>query len=372
MNQYNKTCRFNKVLVPQCSSPQKETITTYENNKVPTTGCFVGSTKILLSDGSYKNIADINVGDHVINMLGKSVKVLNKLNKGFKETIVIKNQSFYRKTYVTEDHKFYIGDLSELSNSSLQPSKINYYLDIKKSNKNRYKWKKINEYEQGKSFILMPKDIDWDLPNELVGFEEISYFSLGYIITMYLSNSRNYLFDGFINVQIDDRILGMFIDVLNNLTQGDIKYKIAKNNHDGKSFTKVSFKFEKLEEVLTEIENNNRTLPTMYRCTNKDFLKGLVDGMMNTNPNKGKIENVSNIELCCWLSIVLNKYNQISNDDGNYIVEKQSSNNKTTNFTYSRLDEIEKGKYLEVWDIEVDCNTHSFVADNMIVHNSSC
>ena len=26
----------------------------------------------------------------------------------------------------------------------------------------------------------------------------------------------------------------------------------------------------------------------------------------------------------------------------------------------------------QVWDIEVDCDTHSFIANNMIVHNSSC
>lgn len=39
---------------------------------------------------------------------------------------------------------------------------------------------------------------------------------------------------------------------------------------------------------------------------------------------------------------------------------------------YKKYKIIETNEIVETWDIEVDCPTHSFIANNMIVHNSAC
>ena len=59
-------------------------------------GCFDSDTKILLSNGIYKNIIEINEGDKVINKDGKSVNVLNKIYK-YQIKIIIYNLKIYQK-----------------------------------------------------------------------------------------------------------------------------------------------------------------------------------------------------------------------------------------------------------------------------------
>ena len=77
-------------------------------------GCFKGDTRILMSNGTYKNIEDILEGDYVINQNGKSVKVLKKINNGIKNFINIKTNNWHTKTYVAPEHNYWIGDLSTI------------------------------------------------------------------------------------------------------------------------------------------------------------------------------------------------------------------------------------------------------------------
>ncbi len=77
-------------------------------------GCFSGDTKVLMADLTTKNIKDINIGDFVLNMNGKSVKVTNVLNQGIKETVVLtqktplNNTLYVNHTICTPDHRFWI------------------------------------------------------------------------------------------------------------------------------------------------------------------------------------------------------------------------------------------------------------------------
>jgi len=47
-------------------------------------GCFESGTRILMSNGIYKNIEEINIGDEIINKFGKSIKVKNVIYTGSK------------------------------------------------------------------------------------------------------------------------------------------------------------------------------------------------------------------------------------------------------------------------------------------------
>ena len=70
-------------------------------------GCFVGSTKVLMANGTQKNIKDVKVGDQVINMNGKTVRVKDVTNQGVKHVIKIRTSNWKDYTFVTPDHKFW-------------------------------------------------------------------------------------------------------------------------------------------------------------------------------------------------------------------------------------------------------------------------
>ena len=56
-------------------------------------GCFRSDTRILMADGTYENISEIQVGSYVINRNGSPVKVLNKFNKGIRNLIKIRTNN---------------------------------------------------------------------------------------------------------------------------------------------------------------------------------------------------------------------------------------------------------------------------------------
>lgn len=103
-------------------------------------GCFAAGTKILMYDGSSKNIEDIVIGDVVVNRDGNPTKVLDAFPTGVKKVVKIKNNCYDGETYVTPDHLFWVYDCSEEDKSK------------------KYKWKRIDETDN--STFLLPRNID--------------------------------------------------------------------------------------------------------------------------------------------------------------------------------------------------------------------
>ena len=75
-------------------------------------GCFAGNTQILMANGTYKNICDIEKGDKVINKYGNPVSVLRRINKGFRNVIKMRHSNWDGETIVTPDHNYWINDSS--------------------------------------------------------------------------------------------------------------------------------------------------------------------------------------------------------------------------------------------------------------------
>lgn len=71
-------------------------------------GCLKKDTNVLMSNRNYKKINEIIIGDEVINMNGKSVKVLNVVNQGVKHTLNIKTSNSDEHIIVTPDHLFWV------------------------------------------------------------------------------------------------------------------------------------------------------------------------------------------------------------------------------------------------------------------------
>jgi hypothetical protein len=55
-------------------------------------GCLDGETRVLMAEGYYKNIKDINIGEYVINGDGNPVKVINKIYSGIKNVKKVKTR----------------------------------------------------------------------------------------------------------------------------------------------------------------------------------------------------------------------------------------------------------------------------------------
>jgi IMP dehydrogenase/GMP reductase len=405
-------------------------------------GCFTGETRVLMSNGLYKNIKDITIGESVINKDGNPVKVLNVMNQGFKQVMRLKNNLHYTDTFVTKDHQFFIGDLSSSSTECISSSGIAKLLDkqaktVPKSSK--YKWKKVGSCDWDNTFTLFPKNINWNLSenftidlNETLirgeceeetittngGKEPVifnrylnSSYDLGYIFGTFLGNGSARIEINKVNNTECGSIYWSFADYKNDICEKlckciktvlniEIDYKLIKDKNINaitlynKCFTKILFEFGK---------RINKHLPEKYFCKNKEYIQGIFDGLIDSDghleKNEKYINNIYNFtntsiqlielfEWCCFnlgISFTSSLHN-ITNPQGGldnlsdnpvfnqgYRIKTHTRNRFTKNYLYSSiLDYDPSTKLEETWDIEVDCPTHSFIANNMIVHNSAC
>lgn len=398
-------------------------------------GCFKGDTRILMSNGTYKNIEDILEGDYVINKNGKSVKVLKKINNGIKNFINIKTNNWHTKTYVTPEHNYWIGDLSTSSSKTITSSGKSKLLDqLTKTSppKSKYKWENIENCFQKKT-LLMPKNIDWDLPeNFCIDLSEYnlrgkidsnyiytynqketkikrfinSNYDLGYIFGTYLGDGNSHITINNNNCESaschwsfninENDISNKLIDCIYNVIEYNCSIKKKDNNVlfincYNKSFTKLLHQFSK---------KTNKFLPNKYYCKNKDYIQGLFDGLIDSDGNieitntKKYIYNLTNtskyiLELFYWCCINLQisyssnickksignlKGTCIDNIKDSYRIKTHTMNRYTKDYLYSEILNYDISNILiDIgWDIEVDCETHSFIANNSIVHNSAC
>lgn len=406
-------------------------------------GCFKAGTRVLMANGIYKNIEEINIGDFVINKDGNPVKVLNVMNQGFKHVMRLKNNLHYDDTFVTKDHQFFIGDLSTSSPKSISSSGIAKLLDkqaktVPKSSK--YKWKEIGNCDWDNTLALFPKNIKWDLPeNFTIDLNETlnrglceedkiitnggkspvifnrylnSSYELGYIFGTFLGNGSAKIEINKISNTECGNVSWSFADYKTEICEKlcksiktvldiDINYEKVKNKNVNviylynKCLTKVLYDFGK---------KTNKHLPEKYYCKNKEYIEGLFDGLINSDGcirgPKGKqintIYSFTNtsiylIELFHWCCFNLGisyttRKDDMKNIQGNlkglsdnsifnqtYDIKTHTMNRFTQNYLYSNILNFDtKTELTETWDIEVDCPTHSFVANNMIVHNSAC
>ena len=392
-------------------------------------GCFEGSTRILMANGTYKNIADIEVGDKVINKNGKPVEVLNKMNKGFRKVVKIRTNNWHDKTTVTNNHKYWIGDLSTSSIATVKNSGKAKQLDKlskTKPKRTKYKWKVVSELNN-KSCLLMPKKYEWELnDNFTIDLKEFnmrykehddyfilngkkinryikSGYDLGYIFGTFLgdghsrktkirnseSASSSWYF-GKEERHIVDKLSKAIFKILNYEVKVEETKNMLKVHCYNKMFSKLLLQFGKRTE---------KHLSEKYYCKNINYIQGIFDGLVDsdgiieithTNNKIYCLINTSKqlLELFYWCCMNLGisyssrkcektcgtlKNMNINNLQDVFRIKTHTFNRFTKDYVYSDIMEKERIEdEVEVWDIEVNCDTHSFIANNSIVHNSTC
>jgi IMP dehydrogenase/GMP reductase len=396
-------------------------------------GCFSSDTRILMADGTYKNISEIQVGSYVINRNGTPVKVINKFNKGIRNLIKIRTNNWHDETFVTSDHNYWIGDLSSCSENTIKSSGKASLLDKESKTipkESKFKWKEINDIEKNKHTLLMPRTFEWKLDDDFSVDLSIfckmgkvddkfiitknqntnkinryihSNYDLGYIFGTFLgdgnskittvngseSGSCHWSF-GLSENHIAQKLKNAIFNVLNYEAIIKIKdNKVLSVNCYNKCFTKLLHEFS----IKT-----NKHLPKNYYCKNIEYIKGLYDGLIDSDGHTeitkkdNKIDNLTNtskyiLELFYWCCMNLNKSFSVNKKEksiGNlnganiencqqaYRIKTHTFNRFTKNYLYSEVFDKNDAEEDLVWDIEVDCPTHSFIANNSIVHNSAC
>lgn len=384
-------------------------------------GCFAAGTRVLMSNGFYKNIEEIVPGDKVINKNGKSVTVTNAFSTGVRKVVKMRNSIFYEDTYVTPDHKYFIGDLSSVSKKTVENQGYVKILEKEsktKPKKSKYKWQAIGEND--KIALLMPKNIEFEL-NDSFSIEilkrdggnginniinKVDYiltpsYDLGYIFGTFLgdgcasctyyNNSNRGAITWYFGVNELD-IANKLAESIKKIFNKDIVIEIKEN------IINCKFYYKPLADFLnTFSKKTQKHLPENLFINNKNYLQGILDGMIDSDGNiekNGRV-NFSNtspqlIELFNTTTYLLtgvwpnNQKNKKSagglemnyeNISQPYVARINTTAEKrlTKDFQVSKMLEISNIEIeMPVYDITVDCETHSFIANNAIVHNSLC
>lgn len=384
-------------------------------------GCFAAGTRILMSNGFYKNIEDVIPGEKVINKDGIPVTVKAKQKTGTKKVLSYKNNLWYEDTICTKDHKHWIGDLSSTSIKTLQSKGYVKFLHSNtKQGSSKFKWQEIGKDSQ--FCLLMPKNINFELDNDFeiclkkrdggngrdnqyrIDYKLKPSYNLGYVFGTFLGdgNSHSTIYNnskrssihwtfGANEKEIAEKLKNCIFEIFNK----EIKIEKAAN----KNIIKCDFYYKPFADFLEGFgKREEKHLPPALLVNNLEYLKGIYNGLIDSDghiENKRKrLYNTSKkiIELFNVINYIL--YGYFPN---NQMAKKSTGNLKGTNIDnikdsfiaetlskpkYRIGDSFQIGKILNksqeseveisVWDIEVDCPTHSFIANNAIVHNSVC
>lgn len=368
-------------------------------------GCFASNTRVLMSNGTYKDISKIKVGERVINCDGNPVTVIGSQSKGIRKVVDICTNNWYKTTTLTPDHKYWIGDCSRVG-YNIKGKRITNIMEQQYD----LKWESISNINKERMFLLTPRNIKWELEdtfkidlstycgdekikdnciytndNERLSRFLISCYDIGYIFGLFLG-------DGYANLHIDDNyesgvcywfLGGYKKDVANklkycikNTLNVNCKTKMMRN------MTIVTLNNKYLTKILYEFGKKvDKHLPNQYYINDTNYIQGLYDGLVDSSSYKKGFDkeyfcNNSNqlIELFNWCCMVLGyTYSNSHSITQSYKASNSSKQRFSKDYMYSYLTEYIDSEYeAEVFDIEVDCPTHSFIANGSIVHNSVC
>lgn len=380
-------------------------------------GCFAAGTRVLMANGTYRNIEEVRVGDRVINMNGQPVTVAKAWCTGVREVIGVRHTASFRETFATPDHRFYVGDLNTSSRASIASK--GYATLLAKPTKTgltKLKWKEVGTLDR--DVMLLPKRIAFEMPAELtIDLSEYAVreakleryttevrasYDLGYLLGTFLGDGH------------------AFLNRARNSDIGRVSWYFGKNEPE------VTAKLVKAVEAVTGVapkvvtgekvdtvnlyslqwarllgecgKRHEKHLPDKYLCGNAEYLHGLFDGLVDSDgytATDGRIgfhntaeRLVELFNVLCFL--VKGSFPNSDTEEptagglaGVDVANCRESYRSRLNVSHLKrhagefqvvkpLGKRETGLSVPVYDIEVDCPTHSFIANNAVVHNSIC
>lgn len=370
-------------------------------------GCLAENTKILMGNGSYKNIQEIKAGESVIDKNGNPVIVKRLINSGVKRVYKLSHQFSPSDLYVTGNHKFLLGNLCSNSNKSIMSngySKLLKYPFI--NGKNKIDWLPLERFEKG--VFLFPKNITFNSNKFIIDFSSFyrmkknkeknkikvkPTYDLGYIFGTFIGDGTT---------RINNK--GGYTRWTFNITERLIAQKVAKairnifklnvRTYSYKNTYLVTVSSNGLARLLQEFgKKENKHLPDKYISMNSlPYCRGLLDGLDDSDGDGNSFSSTSlNATRLYWLlSSYLNKNTTMiyrrqkqttTLQDGKkikanhieYTTRNSQSNRRTFgSYLLAKPNCISSTEiYVNTFDLEIESNDNcSFIAENVIVHNS--
>lgn len=391
-------------------------------------GCFAAGTRVLMANGQYKNIEKIKPGEKVINKDGVPAVVKNAFSTGFRSVVKYRTNVGIGHTICTPDHKHFIGNLSSSSKASIESSGYKHILDKKTRNKqSKFQWSSIEEASKINSVCLVPKNIVFEIPetftkklfkrsggNRPHNAKYLNYISLtpsyemGYIFGTFLGdgtahctvNKKNNSHSGTVSWTFGSKEIDI-VEKLNKSLEKVFNKSLSavkqKNN-----IICVAFCDKPFADFLNSFgKRNKKNLPAELFVNNLDYLNGLHDGLVDSDGHITKefgkdrvgFKNTSKqlVELFSILTFKLKGHFPNICEEKPSVGGLQNCNLKNCNLSWKSQQLISPNSRIvndfqivkimeydtlpqevEVFDLEIDDETHSFVANNVIVHNSAC
>jgi len=382
-------------------------------------GCFAAGTRILMADSTYRDIDQIVAGDRVVNMHGDAVTVKRSFSTGIREVMAVRHTAGARPTIATPDHRFFVGDLSTVSVGSV--SSRGYVRALEQPTRtgaSKLRWAEIGVVDR--AALLAPRTVRFELPEtfeiDLHDFavrteRQLDRYrtritadaDLGYLFGFFLGDGHAFLNStgrseigraSFYVGAHEDRVLTRLVATIERVTG------VSPSVVRGGSVTHVHLYSLQWARLLDQLgKRTGKHLPAKYRCTDRSYLRGLFEGMVDSDGHvaaDGRIgfrnTSLELAELFGVLCLQLHgSFPEARTEEGSAgglvgVTDAQCavSHVARLNRTHAKRhlgDSMQVVKLLErdhlglampVYDLEIDDDTHSFIADNVIVHNSIC
>ena len=381
-------------------------------------GCFAAGTRVLMADSSYKNIEEVQAGDRVINMDGVAVSVVKAWCTGVREVMEVRHTAGLRPTLATPDHRFFVGDHATASTQTVASKGHARVLTAPtRSGGSPLGWCEIGAVDR--ALLTAPRYIRYEMPDEfgidITDFAVLKQRQLaGYNRHVRSSYDLGYLFGTFLGdghaVTADSRdaeVGRVTWSFANDETEAIAKLVGAVERVTGvrpaiSSSPKVThihlFSLEWAQLMAQFDQRDQKHLPSHYRCGEPTYLAGLLDGLIDSDgyvaeDGRTRLRSSSPaiIELFGVLCQLLRgAFPSVTVERGGARGSMGTADDRCQDSFTSRpgathgerrpdrfqsvemLGTRRLGLDVPVYDIEVDCPTHSFIADNVVVHNSIC
>jgi IMP dehydrogenase/GMP reductase len=352
-------------------------------------GCLAGDALIYMANGSEKRIDEIEPGDEVMNRNGDPVKVTARKYSGMQPVNRVISDNHHEPLGITEGHEmltFFFDNANDLD----MRSKLEMPHVINDS-----KWTPLKEFSScERKYCSFPQHMDFQLPFDVemeMGDTSVktSNYGWGYMIAAYIQAAEHF----------DDGRFQWRIETPRKEAAHNLRNIVASAGWTNESFDafqskagyRLVVKDERIIDMFKSIYDEKGKLRfDRFMSCNPRFIEGLYDGFSQFPDisiyNERRVENLvvrtrthdvaALFRLTRYMrfgdTIEIRK-NRLGWLCSPYAKDLSSRGLFQEGFRRCRINSVEEcSEEVPTWDIEVDCPTHSFIANGLIVHNSIC